>query len=135
MAFPQNFKIPQVFTAAFYSCLQVHFQRSVKRVSDKVNKGSSTKAYKAFTTIAYAIPTAKTKTEVESIFQVLCGAKPLSAAISNLPESSILKEYEPEHDMESWKPCSHWCDWWMRPNHLSKITSHFFYSNTNMFSL
>ena len=86
-----------------------------------MNKGSSTKAYKAFTTIDYAIPT---KTEVESIFQVLCGAKPLSAAISILPESSILKEYEPEHDMESWKPCSHWCDWWMRPNHLSKITSH-----------
>ena len=94
----------------------------MKRVSDKINKGLSTKAYKAFTTIAYAIPAAKTKKDVESLFRVLSGTEPLSVAISVLPNPSTLKEYESEHKMENWEQCSHWCEWWMRPNHLSKTT-------------
>lgn len=98
----------------------MHFQRSVKRVSDRVNKGSSTRAYKAFTTIAYSIPTSKSKADVETLFKVLCGEKPLSEAIRIMPGSSVLKEFQAEYNMENWKSCSHWCEWWMRPNHLSK---------------
>ena len=87
--------------------LQVHYQRSVKRVSDKVNKDSSTQAHKAFTTIAYAIPTAKTKLHVEILFEVLCGAKPVSSALEILPKSSVLREFSSEHRVGKWKACKH----------------------------
>ena len=56
---------------------KVHYQRSVKRVCERVNKGYSTLAHKAFNIIAYAIPTETTQSHVESLFQVLCGEKPL----------------------------------------------------------
>jgi len=99
--------------------LQVHYQRSVKRVCDKVNKSSSPLAHKAFIAIAYAIPTAKNKDHVETLFKVLCGAKPLMSAIEILPKPSPVKEYLPDHRNNKWKACQHWCNWWMRPNHLS----------------
>jgi hypothetical protein len=90
-------------------------------VSEKVNKGSVKNSFKAFTTIAYAIPEAKTKEEVQILFQVLCGKQPLSSAISILTNSLLLKEYMPHHNIENWKACSSWCEWWTRPNHLSKF--------------
>lgn len=101
--------------------LQVHYQRSVKRVSEKVNKGSSTLAHQVFTTIGYAIPATKTKEDVDTLFQVLCGAESLSCAIKILPESkSLFEKYQSEHDADTWTKCTHWCEWWTRPNHLSK---------------
>lgn len=99
----------------------MHFQRSVKRVSGKVNKGISTLAHQAFIAIGYAIPTCKSKEDVETLFQVLCGAKSLTCAIKIVLESSsLLNKYQPEHRTEAWVRCAHWCDWWTRPNHLSK---------------
>ena len=99
----------------------MHFQRSVKRVSGKVNKGYSTLAHQTFTTIGYAIPACKSRKDVETLFEVLRGAKSLTSAIEIMPESSpLLKKYQPEHNTESWVKCTHWCDWWTRPNHLSK---------------
>ena len=95
----------------------MHYQRSVKRVSDRVNKGSSTKAHRAFTKIAHAIPAIQKKEQVEILFQVLCGAKPLSSATAILSESSLLREYEPDHNVENWTACTHWCNWWTRQNH------------------
>ena len=77
-------------------------------------------AHKAFTSIAYAIPKAKTKADVEGLFQVLCGADPLSSAIKILPTVTILLEYQSEHNPQNWEACSHWCEWWMRKNHLSE---------------
>ena len=110
-----------------YACVhycKVHFQRSVKRISERVNKNTSGRAHKAFVSIAYAIPTVKTTKHVEALFRVLRGADPLSSAIDILPKVKILVEYQSEHDPRKWTACSHWCDWWTRENHLSKLYQH-----------
>ena len=107
-----------VYSANIY-ILQVHFQRSVKKVSEKVNRCHSL-AHQAFTTIGYAILSAKSKEDVILLFQVLGGTEPLSTAISILPQSSVLKEYESTHKQEKWSACSNWSKWWMRPTHLGK---------------
>ena len=95
--------------------VQVHYQCSVKRVCERVNKGYSTLTHKAFTTIANAIPTVTTQCHVETILQVLCSEKPLQSAIEILPKALVLEEYRTEHRNEKWKTCKHWCNWWMRP--------------------
>lgn len=97
---------------------QVHYQRSVKRVAERLNKGSGL-GFKAFTTIGYAIPKAVSKEDVITLFDVLCGKKALSAAIDILPEAILLLEYKNDHNPENWKPGSSWRDWWCRSNHLS----------------
>ena len=51
---------------------QVHYMRSVKRVAERVNKGSRG-GYQAFVSIGYAIPPVKSKDDVMKLFQVLCG--------------------------------------------------------------
>ncbi len=107
----------KLFAIAFFT--KVHYQRSVKRVSERVNK-SGTAAYLAFNTIGYAIVNAKRKEDVESLFHVLCGEEPLSTACGILGDRVELTRYSPDHNPEKWKSCSHWCSWWMRPNHLSK---------------
>lgn len=101
--------------------MQVHFQRSVKRVSERVNKNGSSKAHGAFTAIAYAIPNVKTAAHVQGLFRVLRGSDQLSCAFKILPKIKVLSEYQPEHNPDNWTACSHWCDWWMRKNHLRKL--------------
>jgi hypothetical protein len=113
------------YFALTFDFLQVHFQRSVKRVSERANKGGSSKAHKAFTSIAYEIPKAKTKAAVEGLFRVLCGTDPLACAVKILPEVKVLVEYQSEHSPQDWVACSHWCDWWMRKNHLSEYYCQF----------
>ena len=99
---------------------QVHYQRSVKRVSSKVNTGAPSLADKAFTMIAYDIPDATSRATVNLLFDVLAGIKPISALTKIWPKSTLLKDYEAIHNNESWKQCTDWCQWWRRPNHLSK---------------
>lgn len=91
---------------------------SVNKVSEKLNRCSSL-AHRAFTTIGYAILHAKTKDEVTSLFDVLCGEDSIDNAIAYLPQSGVLKEYQPQHSQEKWEACADWCKWWMRPYHLS----------------
>ena len=76
--------------------LQVHYQRSVKRVSEKVNRSHSL-AHQAFTTIDYAILYAKSKEDVLSLFRVLGGEEPLATSRSIPLQSSVLNEYESTH--------------------------------------
>ena len=99
--------------------IQVHYQRSVKRVSERTNKVGSL-GCRAFQHIGYEIPRAKSKEDVENLFAVLAGDKPLATACSILGSPKVLSDYAPEHDVSKWKACSHWRDWWMRENHLSK---------------
>ena len=66
------------------------------------------------------IPAAKTKVHVETLFKVLYGDKPVSSAPEILPKSQMLKEYQPEHKLNKWKLCTHWRDWWMKPNYIRK---------------
>ena len=107
---------------------QVHFQRSVKNVSEKVNRSHSL-AHQAFTTIGYAILHAKSEEDVLSLFHVLEGEEPLSTAICIVPQSTTLKEYQQFHQQEKWRACSNWAKWWMRPAHLSELLLIYFTCN------
>ena len=90
-------------------------------MSERVNGSASTLGYKAFLSIAYAIPQATSQDDVYSLFSVLSGEKPISEAISLIPDATYLSSYIPHHDSSSWKTCTQLCDWWQRPNHLSKL--------------
>ena len=68
----------------------------------------------------YAILRAKSEEDVLSLFRVLGGEEPLTTAISILPKSLVLKEYQSIHKKENWSACSHWSKWWMRPTHLGE---------------
>lgn len=52
---------------------EVHYQRNVKKVSDKVCSDEPTKL--AFKKIAYAIPSIDAKEDVELAFSILCGER------------------------------------------------------------
>ena len=73
-------------------------------------------ACKAFTTIGYAIPKAKSKEDIQTLFQV---TKLLSDAVTILACLLDLKEYLSSHDPKTWQSRTHWCNWWTRPNHIS----------------
>ena len=91
----------------------------MKRVNERINRSSSL-AYKCFNTIAYAIPKANKKEHVDTLFQTLSGSKPLSEALAILPPSNELQEYATIHNPTLWELSKTWCNWWARPNHLSK---------------
>ena len=78
---------------------KVHFIRSVKRVSERISKGSPL-AQKAFTTIAYHIPKVETPEDVVTLFNVLAG-EDVSQAAALMPKSSVVQQYSKEH-----KPCT-----------------------------
>ena len=78
-------------------------------------------AFKAFTSIAYAIPNCDKAEDIKGLFRVLCGSDPLTLAIKILPKVTLLLEYQPEHNPSNWMACSDWCEWWTRKNHLSKL--------------
>lgn len=103
---------------------RVHFIRSVKRVSERVNKGNPD-AHKAFTTIAYQIPDAATEKNALTIFEVLAGERELSDALAICQHGSILEKYAKEHLPQTWASLRHWVDWWKRPRHLSKLNTLF----------
>ena len=63
---------------------KIHFIRSVKRVSERINKGSPL-AQKVFTAIAYHIPKAATPEDVTTLFNVLAG-EDVSEAAAIMPE-------------------------------------------------
>ena len=84
--------------ANMYSCIthtpvQVHFQRSVKRVAERANKAHSKDGYKAYTSIAYCIPQRDKAEDVITLFEVLGGQRPLEDAISLLPDNKVLQNY------------------------------------------
>lgn len=90
---------------------------SVKKMSEKLNKGFPL-AHHAFTTIRYAVLHANSKEEVTALFSVLCDEKPIDTAIAYIPQSEVLKEYQPHHSPNKWEASAHWCKWWIRPSHL-----------------
>ena len=100
---------------------QVHFTRSVKRVSERINKGNHL-AHKAFTTIAYQIPKAKSAEHVIKLFSILAGEVDISeaAAICGLQQKS-LESYAKSYSPSSWQGCKHWVKWWRRAKQLSKF--------------
>ncbi len=81
---------------------RVHFSRSVKRVSERVNKGNPS-AYRAFTTIAYQLPDADTQ-DVLTLFEVLAGEREIDDALPICQHSTALEKYGKQHKLETWKP-------------------------------
>lgn len=78
-------------------------------------------AFKAFTSIAYAIPNCDKAEDIKGLFRVLCGSHPLTLAIKILPKVTLLSEYQLEHNPSNWMACSDWCEWWTIKNHFSKL--------------
>lgn len=62
-----------------------------------------------------------TQANVQLLFDVLCGLKSLSCATKIFPDSLVLSDYQHSHDVGKWEKCTHWCDWWRRPNHLRML--------------
>ena len=89
---------------------QMYFNALLRGCVKESTKAYSTLTHKAFTTIAYAIPTVTTQCHVETLFQVRSGEKPLQSPIDILPKASVLEEYRTEHRNEKWKTCKHWCN-------------------------
>lgn len=85
---------------------RVHFTRSVKRVSERVNKNNLL-AHKAFTTIAYQIPNALTEADALCLFDVLAGESDISNALALCHHGSTLMQYAEVHHPETWKPLKH----------------------------
>ena len=96
---------------------QVHFTRSVKRVSECVNKGNHL-AHKAFTTIAYHIPKAKSPEHVMKLFSILAGEADISEAAAICGQQRSLDLYTKSHSPSSWQGCKYWVKWWRRPKQL-----------------
>lgn len=93
---------------------------SVKRAAERVGKHSSL-AYKAFTTIGYAIPNCSTPDEAHLLFDVLGGKQSLEEAIPVVgSNNSILTDYADIDDQMEWSVYGQWAEWWTRPQHLSK---------------
>ena len=106
-------------TAKVVKGCQVHFTRSVKRVSERINKGNPL-AHRAFTTIAYTIPKATSRKDVLLLFNILAGDTSIDKAFSLCKGSSTLKTYAKSHQASVWKTCHHWASWWVQPKHLRK---------------
>ena len=102
------------------SFIQVHFMRSVKCVSQKLNKSSP--GHQAYTTIGCAIPKYSDREEVQIFFDILSRAKEIEEAIKVIPDQSCLKKYAPSHDPTLWKPAEKWCQCWTCEYHLRKYT-------------
>ena len=94
--------------------------RSVRRVAQKVNRGSRL-GVQAFTAIGYKLLEVTDTEEVSTLFDVLGGKRPLSDALKLMPKSRILKEYNTRHNPKSWEECSHWVEWWTRERHLREL--------------
>lgn len=108
---------------------RVHFTRSVKRVSERINKRDSL-ANKAFTTIAYNITNMTSNGDVQVLFDVLAGKRELREAVALCAKSTVLESYAKDggHNPDSWKACSHWAEWWQRDRHLRKLSNILQYS-------
>ena len=99
--------------------MQVHFMRSVKRIAQKVTKAQLGR--RVFTMLGYAILDAEKDTDINTLFSIMEGEIPITAACQFFPDSSLLKDYTPSHSQDEWRVCSNWVAWWKRPAHLSKL--------------
>lgn len=93
--------------------------RSVKRVSQKVNPKCSG-GQSVFNSIAYHILKVKDGPQVDILFGILKGSHPLEDANQIIPPKTFPIGYAARHNLEKWKGCQHWVDWWMQDRHLSK---------------
>ena len=80
----------------------------LKRVTGRANK-SSKNGYKAFPSIAYAIPKCTSAEDVSALFGVLeCfgGQLPLDKTAKLLPGWKAITSYIPEHKLSNWPLCA-----------------------------
>ena len=103
----------------------MHWKRSALKVSTRVCETSA--SLKVFKYLADKVTTCQAKQEVQAIFNVLSGDRPLSSVKNVLPED-MKKE---EIDNASWTKLQNWKKWWTREEHLSKFTFSFPRLNDN----
>ena len=94
--------------------------RSVKRMAKKCNPHSMI-GRQVFTALGYAVLTATSKKEVDTLLGILDASKPIKKARVFYPKSQRLLEYEPNHCPQQWEQCTTWTSWWKRPEHLGII--------------
>jgi len=87
---------------------EVHFIRSLQRVSKKINPQYK-EGKEAFITVGQQILKAKSADEVMMLFDILRGGKSIKEA--NIPKDVDTKE---------WKKAATRVDWWVRKQHLCK---------------
>lgn len=90
---------------------QVHFIRSLQRVSKKINPQYK-EGKEAFIAVGQQILKAKSADEVIKLFDVLRGEK-------SIKEANIAKDVK-NVDTKEWKGVATWVDWWIRKRHLCK---------------
>ena len=116
---------------------EFHFKQSVNKVAKLVTETELPE--KMFHAIANLIPSCEDETKVRLYFSVLGGMEPVSSIKDNLSNPE-LRERSEEVRNESWKGASTWIDWWLRPNHLAKVSlafsgKHFSISTNDRLSL
>ena len=95
-----------------YQChTQVHFIRSLQRVSKKINPQYK-EGKEAFIAVGQQILNAKSADEVIMLFDILRGEK-------SIKEANVLKDVR-NVDTKEWKKAAIWVDWWVRKRHLCK---------------
>ncbi len=71
--------------------------------------------------LGYGILDAESNEDIDTLFSLMEGEMPLTAARQFSPNSSLLEDYIPSHNPEEWCSCKSWVAWWKRPAHLSKL--------------
>ena len=109
-------------------CL-VHFGRSYQRVAERVSMSLTGELAKicnnSFCTIARAIPSAKSRSDVTKLFHALKGDASLltiKCIIPHLSEDALLHENAIKL---AWKKAQHRVEWWTRLPHLKMLSKVF----------
>ena len=83
---------------------------SVKKVYERPTQCSED-SRRVFVSLGYAILTAETKSEVNTLFKVLCGEGSLEDVSDFMPQSAQVVRYVGNHNPTHWPKCKAWNDW------------------------
>ena len=92
---------------------------SVKRLAKRVCK--TTILRQAFECIGYNIPKMESKEAVETLFDVMKGAKPVRDAAVLLLSQKVLHDVPPKTSNKDLLIAEAWCGWWTRQKHMGML--------------
>nr|XP_054772443.1 uncharacterized protein LOC129280440 [Lytechinus pictus] len=90
--------------------------RATQRIADRICTIPEEK--QTFLAIANAIPEANDESDVELLFETLCGKTP----ITEIPDTVLcLSEKQRSMNTEGWEKAKAWVNWWQRKRHARMI--------------
>ena len=108
---------PDVARKLLKGC-SVHWSRSWQRVRNRVlGSYDKEREKKLFSLITSHIQKATCGEQVALCFEVLCGSKPASSLLGNIPNFSD-EDATYIQDECDWSIAKSWANWWTRPSHL-----------------